>query len=198
MQKDMYIIVVHREPKFILGSAIVLAYVSILMKRTIHIIEKIGSALSMARTDSIKDLDKFNFNYVEDYALLIDDDMLIKNSPDELAKIFTEAEQKGINIVGNYADAHGNSVHRLVKDNKVIMQAKKEKYIDYLNMADYRCGLGFYYGLLPKDYIFHMDLMGEDYNFFNDNEQLHSNTFLDFRIKLSHYKSHYVDVIDEV
>lgn len=192
MQKDMYIIVVHNAPYFILASAVTLAYTTIIMKRNIHVIEKVGSALAMARTDSLRNLDEFNFNYETDYALLIDDDIAIENNPDELAKIFIEAEQKNINIIGNYADAHGNSVQRLVKDNEVVALPHKEKDTDYLNMADYRCGLGFYYGHLPKDYTFHMDAMGEDYNFFKDNEQLHNNMYLDFRIKLAHYKSHYV------
>lgn len=191
-QKDMYIIVVHRAPYFILVSAITLAYTTLKLKRSIHIIEKIGSALSVARTESIKELNEYGFDYDDDYALLIDDDILIENSYDDLSKIFNEAEQKGINIIGDYADAHGNSVHRLVENDKVIRLPKKEQNNDYLSMEKFNCGLGFYYGRIPKDYVFRMDKMGEDYNFFNDNQQLHANTHLDFRIKLAHYKSAYV------
>ena len=195
MQNDMYIITIHRSPYFILTTAITLAYTTLIMKRSIHIIEKIGSALSLARTASLMDLEQFGFNYNKDYALLIDDDILIKNTYSELAEIYTDAEKRDINIIGNYADAHGNSVHRLVKNKEVVkLPDKKEQYV---SMENYNCGLGFYYGKIPKDYIFHMDNMGEDYNFFKDNADLHKKTFLDNRIKLAHYKSAYVDIIDE-
>lgn len=193
-QHDFYVVVVHRAPFMITASTVNLVYASIAMKRSFHLIEQIGSALTVARTKGIERLYSDELPFQEgDYALLIDDDILIANNWSDIVKSFSEAEDLGINIIGGYVDAHNNPTYKFIVDNEVQKTvpldtfSKAKTYLK--SMRDWQLPLGFYYGRIPKGYVFRMSDKGEDFNFFDDNKDIHSHTFLDERINLGHYKS---------
>ena len=172
-----------------------LIHVSNLIKRNIQFTSTSGSALTISRSQNFSTI-KQNIlsnsdNPSDAYVLLMDSDLGIDNSPQELADVFLEAEKNDYNIIGHYKKRDFSSTlldrttHNVL-DNDTVNSLMKEKYV---SMNNYYYPIGFYYGRLNLDYKFRMDMKGEDINFIEDNKNMLDNkTFLDTRIKLSHYK----------
>jgi hypothetical protein len=121
--------------------------------------------------------------------LMLDDDIVIHNSVEELINIFHEADIHGYNIIGNYYDAQGHTVLCTAGDEP--QKIKRLNNEDLKNVKQYDImfgGLGFYYGKTPnKPYKFTFDNgLGEDLNFFMENKL---EPRIDLRLKLGHQKS---------
>lgn len=195
MSANFYLNITKDTPYVIDFSIMTLMQVSTLMQKSLRYITTSGSALTVSRTSSFKATKGFMDDLGDDpkntYVLLMDNDILIDMKPDDLKNCFMEAEEKGINIIGNYHKRDGTStiIHKETHEPFNFESIKD----NYASMADYYFPLGFYYGKLPLDYKWKMDgSKGEDYYFIDDNPEVAKNTYLDDRIKLLHYKSNYV------
>lgn len=116
--------------------------------------------------------------------IMLDSDVILECDYKTLADVMKEADEKNINFVIPYKN--GNSSYSLWhKDMNPYTQDEYNKLKDG-DKIEYS-GLGFYYGDIPLDYIFHSDVKGEDHYFFEDNK-------LDVRVIKSIKTVHYVTV----
>ncbi len=102
---------------------------------------------------------------------LIDDDILV-TAADELQKAVQIADRNGWNIVAPYRIKDGRVC--VCKDDASMITVEEFALLKPYAEVKY-AGLGFYYGNLPLDYIFHSDnqpFHGEDLNFFHDHPEL--------------------------
>lgn len=141
------------------------------------------STLFGART---KLLSGFNQRYPKGTrGFMIDSDIMVLNTAEELSSIISFADRNGYNIVGNYRKADGANVIKLTDDHTMTME-EYDKLDNYSEITSNVCGLGFYYGYIPPNYEFHADAhVGEDVYFFRENE-LHPR--LCKTLKLGHMK----------
>ncbi len=143
-------------------------------------------------------------------ALMLDSDMMIKSSAEELAAWFTEADKNKWNLIGNYRTIINRDLEKGITVTNMILRPNKNlyeeeygrKYYYYENYTDKEiaelkfgdslgdsvAGLGFYYGDCPLDYKFYFDLYGEDFNFFRD-MQVKGKEFRFIPVKNRHTKS---------
>ncbi|MGC8621850.1 MAG: hypothetical protein ACP5U0_08065 [Caldisphaera sp.] len=199
-QKNFYVGVVKNTPYMPDLTMINLMSISNLLNRRLIYITVTGSALTVARRNLFNQIKENIIKNGDDvdlsYVLLIDSDILIRNSPNELSEIFKEAEQKDINISGYYKKVNNTSVIIGVGSNDeypVLLDEQHEdwnKYNNYIpTYKKWYYPIGFYYGrYLPYNYIWRMDNKGEDIYFNEDNDFLWSRTYVDKRIKLAHIK----------
>jgi len=199
-QKGFYVGVVKNTPYFPDTTMVNLMAVSNIMKRVFNYTYITGSALTVARKNLMENLKKRIIENGDDpeltYVLLIDSDIIIKNTPQELAEIFKEAEEKDINISALYKKANFTSVIIGVYSNDfapVLLDENHEDWNRYNKyIPTYRkwyYPIGFYYGrYMPYDYIWRMDMKGEDIYFVEQNDFLWERTFIDKRVKLGHIK----------
>jgi hypothetical protein len=124
--------------------------------------------------------------------LIIDDDIVILNNPKELGDIIKAADEQNLNITANYQGAMGQNLifnkqtGKRFTNKELADLAERE---DFYDLEGTEVGtMGFYYGDLPRYYIWHQDSnTDEGTNFFRDNKQL--NVKLAAKIKLSHLTS---------
>ncbi len=143
-------------------------------------------------------------------ALMLDSDMMIKSSAEELASWFMEADKNDWNVIGNYKTIINRDLEKGITVTNMILRENRNKYEEvdgktyyyYENYTDKEiedlkfgddlgnsvAGLGFYYGYCPLDYKFYMQLYGEDFNFFRD-LQAKGKTFKFIPVKMKHQKS---------
>ena len=195
-----YVGVVKNTPYFPDTTMITLMQVASLMGRVFRYITITGSALSVARGMLFKEIKRHMIQNGDDikntYVLLIDSDMLTLNTPQELVEIFKDAEAKNINIAGYYKKVDGSSVIIGTLSNDTAPVLLNEKHEDWAKYNTYvptykrwYYPVGFYYGnFMPFDYVWHMDLKGEDIYFNEENSFLWERTYIDKRIKLGHIK----------
>lgn len=146
-----------------------------------------GNWLAYARRHAVLQAYQLENNSLELRGLIIDDDIKILNTPQELAHIFQTADEQNLNITANYKAANGANLvfngERRYKDAELLALDKSEN--EFTDLTGLIGTMGFYYGVLPKDYIWHQDsLTDEGTNFFRDNPQL--NVKLANHIRLSH------------
>ena len=161
--------------------------------------------VTLARKNVIRSVARYNESQTGAYpktvrVLLLDDDNPFLTGSEELARIMLEADRKGLNIVANYKSAYGA--------NLVFKEADKVRYTDtelrqladsgpeFVPLTGVIGSLGFYYGDVPTDYVWHMDETNDEATmFFRENPQL--KVHLATRIKLAHriswYRSTFVD-----
>jgi len=103
----------------------------------------------------------------------IDDDMLLVTPPEQFRAVIEKADKHGWNIVAPYRNTKGQYMIMDTNGDGLTQEAlTKLETWDEVPAA----GLGFYYGTLPTDYLFHefpVELgkggPGEDHFFFKDN-----------------------------
>ena len=103
---------------------------------------------------------------------LLDDDIVMRNGLDKLIQSVKIAEDKCLNFVAPYKLINGfSSISKTSKGDPKDMYTWEEaqKIPDWTEVKG--SGLGFYYGEIPLTYTFHENEngVGEDLNFFNDN-----------------------------
>ena len=102
---------------------------------------------------------------------LIDDDILLTDE-DALHDAVQLADKNHWNIVAPYRTKHGR-VCICDETGTMLSVEQFAKLGPYANIP--LAGLGFYYGDIPLNYVFHADgkpFAGEDLNFFYDNKHL--------------------------
>jgi hypothetical protein len=102
---------------------------------------------------------------------IVSDDIQILNSPEEIASMFMECDKQGYNIVGNYKESNGlNLVFN--GENRYTDEELRNLKDDYVPIHGDCGAIDFYYGDIPIDYMWHMDVVDEATNFYRDNPQL--------------------------
>ena len=199
--KNFYVGVVKNTPYMPDLTMVTMMYASSVLGKIFNYITVTGSALTIARKRLLESLHNKMIEQGDDprntYVLFIDSDIIINNTPQELAEILKDAEEKEINIAGLYKKQNGESVIIQVGSNDlapILLDTKSEdwnKYEKYIpTYKKWYYPLGFYYGkYIDFNYIFKMDLKGEDIYFVEDNDYMWSKTYIDKRINLGHNKN---------
>ncbi len=200
-QKNFYVCVVKQNLYMPDITLLALMNTSLLRGLNFKYINSMGSVLTTNRSRTFEILKHEIINNKEDlkntYALFIDSDIVIQNTPYELKEIFENAEKKKINIAGHYkkSDFTSTFLKKGTNDQNPQYITALDEFNDttkrYINLSNYYFGLGFFYGKIQNyDYVFKMmDRKGEDVIFLEENKKLWKNTYLDKNIKLFHYKT---------
>lgn len=156
--------------------------------------------VSRARTElltqlkqKLKELNVKHTGFVK--ALWFDDDIIMDLSTDMklLVNSIIEADKNDYNLTANYKypfDEQLRNVifHKAEKGYTPYSDVELDVMQNLAELKDSVAGLGFYYGYTPLNYAFHDDRIGEDINFFEEN-----NIDLRFlKIRLFHEKKVYI------
>lgn len=156
--------------------------------------------VSRARTElliqlkeKLKELGVKHNGYVK--ALWFDDDIVMDLAVDLklILSSIKSANENDYNLIANYKYPYDEQLrnvlfHKAEKGYIPYTDAELEVMPNLAELKDSVAGLGFYYGYTPLNYSFHDDRIGEDINFFEENN-------IDLRllkIKLFHEKKVYV------
>jgi hypothetical protein len=139
-----------------------------------------------ARTECLKKLKKvWDENGVkygaEIRGLWYDDDIIIESPPNYVVDTFMQAEAQKLNIIGNYVLPwqKGTLINSIgIPDKDGIPRFATDDQLNALKNLDPLPpgsvgGLGWYYGRIPLDYVFHWDSndsTGDDVNFYIENQ----------------------------
>lgn len=156
----------------------------------VHYVMVSGAHLTLARMQSVQLCYKQRFTAMPEAGLekqkmkilFFDTDMYILNDPGEIAKIIKEADEKDLNICGNYKKGDNNWI---LDENIYKEEIINDNYI-YIDPFKYAVPFGFLYCYIPYSYIFKMTNVGEDIYFTRENPEI--KIYLDKRIKLGHLK----------
>jgi hypothetical protein len=153
-----------------------------------------GSWLIYARKTAIEEAYTYEENLKQApfkaiRGLLMDDDVILLDDSQSIAKTLINADKQGFNITASYPAANGTQI--ISKRSNYMERYTDEELRHLYNTTEFEPitgdigTTGFYYGELPKGYDWHMSSQWDEATlFFRDNAYL--NVKLATRIRLAH------------
>jgi len=167
---DLHICVPTSNGAGILKSAITLMLTGMILDRNPVFSISMCSNRAPSRNECInKAYSTIPDNIHDERMLWLDSDITIVNDAASLAEIIKYADERNINIVGNYIRADDQNVLMHTSTNQCFSDKEIAALPDYWQGA-FHAGLGFYYGVTPRGYKFHEDSTTDDVYFFFENE----------------------------
>jgi len=128
-----------------------------------------SSGLLWSRTTAFRELKKI-FNVDKMRGFMIDSDIILQEKPETIVEYMKKADNEKVSFIAPYKVLPNFHYAVSLDGSTLIDDLSKLKEWQKVKAG----GLGFYYGILPLDYVFHADPepggKGEDFNFYIDNK----------------------------